>query len=187
MTRRRKRRGPREPSDRGPVVYVSDLDILAHEPLVRRIARSMGVAERHVPDVVQSALFSAWYSMSRGRFRARDGLTIDQALRAWVAGVAMNQALNWQARAFNRREVPSANPRRFEPAGEDPAPRYDAREVLSLAVRRLPVKLRPVLVLALRGFGATEIAIALNVSLWVAWRRLDEVRRRVAAIARGRS
>lgn len=181
------RRKGREPGGFGPPVYVDHTAILALAPLIRRIVRMMGVAERHIDDVVQDCVFAAWYSMSRGRFRARDGLTIDQALRAWVAGVAMNQALNWQARAFNRREVPSANPRRFEPAGEDPAPRYDAREVLSLAVRRLPVKLRPVLALALRGFGATEIAIALNVSLWVAWRRLDEVRRRVAAIARGRS
>ncbi|MCC6553005.1 MAG: sigma-70 family RNA polymerase sigma factor [Polyangiaceae bacterium] len=171
------------------MVYVADLDILAHEPLVRRIARSMGVAERHVPDVVQSALFSAWYSMTSGRFRVREGQTVDSALRAWMTAVAMNHAMNHQARASTRREILFVNVRAdlddWSPRGVDPGPRDDAREVIRLAAERFPERLRPVLVLAMRGLKAAEIAVILDVPFWTAWVRLDEVRKLLAAIAEG--
>ncbi|MCC6552406.1 MAG: sigma-70 family RNA polymerase sigma factor [Polyangiaceae bacterium] len=189
MTRRRGRRPPGGPRDRGPVVYVADLDILAHEPLVRSIARAMGVSERHIPDVVQNALFSAWLSMRAGRFRMREGDSVDRALRAWMTAVAMNHAMNWQARASTRREILFDSVRSdlddWSPRGVDPGPRYDAREVIRLAAERFPERLRPVLVLAMRGLKAAEIAVILDVPFWTAWVRLDEVRKVLAAIAEG--
>lgn len=189
MTRRR-RRGPREPGDRGPVVYVTDLDILAHEPLVRRIVRMMGVAERHIPDVVQDALFSAWRSVNAGRFRMREGQTMDAALRAWITAVAMNHAMNWQVRASTRREIPfgilRSDPNAVEPHGADPWPRYEARAVVRIAAARFPSQLRPVLILAMRGFSPTEIAVILDLSVWMVRSRLAEIRGRLAALAEGR-
>jgi RNA polymerase sigma factor (sigma-70 family) len=172
------------------VVYVADIDILAYEPLIRSIAWAMGVAERHIPDVVQDVLFSAWHSMSRGRFRMREGDTVDRALRAWMTAVAMNHAMNWQARASTRREILFVSVRAdlddWSPRGVDPGPRYDAREVMRLAAEMFTPKLRPVLILAMRGLNPTEIAIILDLSVWVVRGRLDEVRRRLATLAEGR-
>lgn len=180
---RRRPRGPREPF--GPVRYIDAEKIIALAPLIQHIAILRGVAERYVPDLVQEALFQAWHAMISGRFRVPEGIDVDAALRSWVIAIAFNQVMNWQARAFNRREVPFADPLRFETERVEPWPRYEARAVLRLAAEMFPPDLRPVFILMMRGIGVTEIAVILDTPTWIVRRRMTEVRTRLAAIASG--
>ena len=188
MSRRRygRRRGPRKPLVLGPSVYVDDMAIVALTPLIHSIAVVWGVASGDVPDVIQDVLLGAWAGMSAGRFRAREGYTIPQALRAWVAVIAMNHALKWHERAHVRRVRPYADPWRGDEPVWDPEPMLDAREALTVAAKRLPRKLLPVFVLMKRSATLTEIGIALGTTIPSAWRLRCEVRRRLASIAEGR-
>lgn len=188
MSRRpRDRRPPgsrREPRDSGPSWYVDDAKLIELSPLIHRIATGRGVAERFIPDLVQEVLFQAWHAMISGRFRVLAGRDVDTALRSWVVAIAFNQVMNWQARASTRREIPFANPLRFDLGGsEDPWPRYEARSVMRWAAERLPPHLQAVLLLGIRGLSPTEIAVLLDIPPWTVRTRLAEIRKRLTAIA----
>lgn len=168
-----------EPGDLGPVVYLDDMRILALVPLIRRVLAKRGVSEQHIPDVVQDVVLGAWVAMLAGRFRLREGDTIDRALRNWISTIALNHAANWQARAFNRLEIPFSNlstdPDELACGCVDPWSRYDARQALRSIARSIPRDLRVVATLATHGCTATEIAMALGVSRATASSRLRKV------------
>ncbi|NUP97109.1 MAG: sigma-70 family RNA polymerase sigma factor [Planctomycetaceae bacterium] len=125
---------------------------------MRRIVRSMGVRACDRKDVVQNVMLGAWASMEAGRYLLRANVEPNVAIRAWVATVAMNQCLKWLDRAYNRREIPFANPRAPELVGDDPEGRFDAREMWHRAMRTLHEADRAVLVLAAEGRTLREIA-----------------------------
>lgn len=166
----------------GTTTYLDPIAIFRLTPFVRQIVRSMGVRACDVKDVVQNALLGAWASMTAGRYRLRAKVTPNQALRAWVASIAIRQSLKWINRACYRREVPYANPCGPEVIVDHAGTRYDARETLRQAMRTLRHEDRAVLVVAAEGSGLVEIASILGIRISTAANRLRRVRERLDRI-----
>ena len=132
-------------------------------PMIGRIAASHEADPALAEDLVQDILLALWRALPR--FGGRG------PLRAFVARLAANRALSHVRRAMARARstrLPGAPlPEALPAPGEGPEAALIAAEGearLLAAVRALPLGLRQVVVLALEGLGAADIAAVVGIT-----------------------
>ncbi|XXT14435.1 sigma-70 family RNA polymerase sigma factor [Sorangium sp. So ce429] len=156
---------PHEP-DHQPAhaaVYLEAVELLEQRPLIRSTLRARGIRAADLDDVTQETVLGAWRSMRAGRFRPSPDQPPVDALRAWLAAVALRQASHHRDKAHRRREVPTVEPHRLAAfAAHSPEPRLMARGLLR-AFHQLRAELREVLALTATGLTMREIAEALAI------------------------
>ncbi|WP_437992291.1 sigma-70 family RNA polymerase sigma factor [Sorangium sp. So ce145] len=146
-----------------PAVYLDASALLAQRPFIRSALRARGVRAADLDDVTQETVLGAFCSMRAGRFRPSPDQPPGDALRAWLAAVALRQASHHRDKAYRRHEVPAVDPDRLAPlAAPSPEERIVARGLLR-AFHRLRAELREVLALTAAGLTTREIAAALAI------------------------
>ena len=129
----------------------------SHAAMARRIA---AVYERHpdrVDDLVQDVWIAVWQALPRLHNRA--------ALKSYIARITQNICVTHVRRALVRQAQPLSD------ALADPAPPLDEATAHAMrltrlieAVRNLPVNLKAVASLYLKGLPIKDIALALGIS-----------------------
>jgi RNA polymerase sigma factor (sigma-70 family) len=128
------------------------------DPMLRGIVRGYRLDDADVEDVVQTTWIRAYRNLDR--------LNEPAAVGAWLAITARREALRTLQRGV--RELPSAEPRPLDEAGddspEDIASQRERRNALRAAVRRLPGRQGELLSEMLRRPCSSyeEIAVALD-------------------------
>ncbi len=146
-----------------PAVYLEAAALLEQRPLIRSTLRARGVRAADLDDITQETVLGAWRSLRAGRFRPSPGQPPADALRTWLAGVALRQASHYRDKAHRRHEVPAVDPDRLAPlAAPSPEERIVARGLLR-GFHRLRAELREVLALTATGLTMREIAAALAI------------------------
>ncbi|WP_437950545.1 sigma-70 family RNA polymerase sigma factor [Sorangium sp. So ce296] len=146
-----------------PAVYLEAAALLEQRPLIRSTLRTRGIRAADLDDVTQETVLGAFCSMRAGRFRPSPDQPPGDALRAWLAAVALRQASHHRDKAYRRHEVPAVDPDRLSAlAAPSPEPRLVARGLLR-AFHRLRAELRDVLALTATGLTMREIAEALAI------------------------
>lgn len=118
--------------------------------LLFRLARGILRDDDEARDVVQAAYVRAYYHLEQ--FRGPDGF------RAWLARIAVNEALGRQRRAptIDAEQHAVALPDLAEPGPENAASRRDLLRILQAAIDRLPGEFRQVFLLR----GVEQLSIA---------------------------
>lgn len=135
--------------------------VLAAEPTLYRVARSMLPCEADCADAAQNAILKAWERLHT--------LRRQEYFRTWLVRILINEC-----RSMLRRRA------RFcalEPEGEGPAPERESYDELYEALRSLDGKYRlPVTLYYFEGFKTAEIAAMLNLSEGTVGTRLRRAR-----------
>jgi RNA polymerase sigma-70 factor (ECF subfamily) len=127
-------------------------------PMLRRVARTHEADPRLAEELVQETLLAIWRALPSYRGEA--------PLKAFIARIAMNQAVDHVRRAL-RRARPAELSLEMPDPGEGPeqqAVARDDRERLLLAVRQLPLAYRQAVLLTLEGLSGGDVARVLGVS-----------------------
>lgn len=141
-----------------------------HGPMLTRIAASYAHDAGHRSDLLQVICIGIWQALPRWRGEA--------SLRSFLARVAHNRALDHLAsqKRFQTEELAED----WTDSGDGPleqAQRDQQRLALIDAVRRLPLGMRQVVVLALEGFSQSEIGQAMDLAENTVAQRLSRARR----------
>ncbi|WP_437765665.1 sigma-70 family RNA polymerase sigma factor [Sorangium sp. So ce764] len=146
-----------------PAVYLEAAALLEQRPFIRSALRARGVCVADLDDVTQETVLGAFCSMRAGRFRPSPDQPPGDALRAWLAAVALRQASHHRDKAHRRHEVPAVDPDRLSAlAAPSPEERIVARGLLR-AFHCLRAELREVLALTAAGLTMREIAAELAI------------------------
>ncbi|WP_437720819.1 RNA polymerase sigma factor [Sorangium sp. So ce861] len=127
---------------------------------------------------MQEILLSAWRTVDAGGFHARDGLSVQEALRRWLFAVTWHHTTHYRE---HRHRWDKGRASFTHPAmdGHMPPPfeQVDARLTLRV-LQRLKPDLRAVLAEAALGYTATEIAVELRKNPHTTLGRIHRGRRR---------
>jgi DNA-directed RNA polymerase specialized sigma24 family protein len=77
-------------------VGVSFDAIVQHRSMIRDVLRRLNVPECDREDVLQDILLSAWRTVEAGGFRARQHLSMKEALRRWLHVVAWHHTTHYR-------------------------------------------------------------------------------------------
>lgn len=135
-----------------------ELVVREFAPLVARIAASYEADHGLREDLVQQIWIAIWQSLASWRG--------DGSLKGFVAKIAQNRAISYVSRQLRQpRSAQLYDNLRLElPSPEDRVIESREREQLVLAMRRLPLPQRQVIVLILEGFSYGEIAGMLDIA-----------------------
>ena len=127
--------------------------------LVLKVARAFAPTDADRQDLIQEILLQLWRSVPRFEGKAKSS--------TWVYRVAMNTALAWRRKEFQRRvpEVPMLDIETF-PAESDAltAERRELVESLYEAIRQLPKVDACIVMMSLDGLSYREMAEVLGIS-----------------------
>jgi RNA polymerase sigma-70 factor, ECF subfamily len=155
-------------------------DLLGHSRAVFLLCFGLTRNRGDAEDLAQEAYLRAWRRLDR----APEG----EAAKAWLCRIARNVCIDHLRRrrleAVFRRAKPPDPPRTADDPHEDLA-RRERAAALSRALRRLPARLRDVLVLREYGeLSYEQIAQALEIEPGTVMSRLHRARRRLAETVR---
>jgi len=127
--------------------------------LMLKVARAFALTDADRQDLIQEILLQLWRSVPRFEGKAKGS--------TWVYRVAMNTALAWRRKEFQRRvpEVPVLDIETF-PAESDAltAERRELVESLYEAIRQLPKVDACIVMMSLDGLSYREMAEVLGIS-----------------------
>lgn len=141
---------------------------------------NMGLSSQQVEELAQETFLRAWNSI--GQYNP--GLAM---FSTWLYTIARNLALNEMGRIANRLETPETEETPNHPCDRPQPPevleRLQRRQILHIALRRLPVADRVVLALAyLQEMDMTEIARIENCTVGAIRTRLHRARGRFSKL-----
>lgn len=141
-------------------------------PVVVRVLRRMGVAERHLEDAAQEVFTVV--------LRRRADFDARRPVRPWLCGIATRVAADFRKKAATVVEVPHSEP---PDDGDDRGARQvDARQLLLRALDELSYDERvAVLLVDLEGQAAVDVAEALSTPAGTLYARLHDARRKLAS------
>lgn len=147
----------------------------AHAPFVARCARTYGVRDDDVPDVVQQVFVALHQAIARG-------LDLSRPLRPWLCAVTYRTARDHRRRAMNQREVLSVTgcieAADAAPDPEETVQAIDVHRMTNRVLDELPPELRIVLAMSdIDELPVSAIAAALEIPLGTAYTRLRAARR----------
>lgn len=138
-----------------------------YQKLLFHIAYAMLHNEQDCADAVQQALLNAW--------RTRGGLRNEQAIRAWMSRILVNECSTLLRR--RKRE------RLTELSDDLPAPPRADNIQLHDALEKLPTQMRiPIVLCYLEGFTIAEISQTLKIPQGTVKSRMSKGRRRLAEL-----
>jgi len=151
--------------------------VAAHQGRVARLVHRLLGWPDDVDDVVQDVFVAALRNLSR--FRG------DASLSTWLLTIAVNQCRSHQRRQLVRRKFLAAARRLVRPrasgAASSRAMEQERHQLVRRAVRRLPVRLREVVVLHyLEGMSLEAVAAVLGLSRTAVGTRLHRGRKRLS-------
>jgi RNA polymerase sigma factor (sigma-70 family) len=127
-------------------------------PMLRRVARAHEADAGLAEELCQETLLAIWRSLPAYRG--------DAPLRAFIARIAMNHAVDHVRRAL-RRAHPTELSLELPDPGDGPEQQvvtHDQRASLLLAVQQLPLPYRQATLLTLEGLSGGEVARVLGIS-----------------------
>lgn len=142
-------------------------------PVVVRVLRRMGVAERQLEDAAQEVFAVV--------LRKRSEFDVARPVRPWLCGVATRVASDFRKKGSNVHELPHHEP----PAStSDAAVRsVDARQQLHRALQGLSDDERAaILLVELEGQTAVDVAAALGIPAGTLYGRLHDARKKLARL-----
>lgn len=148
--------------------------VIEHAPHVRRLVRSLGIAESELDDVCQET-----FIVVHRRMHTFEGRS---ALRTWVFGIALRVASDYRNKAYRRRERPTAAvPETHHAAtAERELERKQAWGLIERLLGALSEERRQVFVLYEIGeLSMPEVASVLDCPLQTAYSRLQAAREHV--------
>jgi RNA polymerase sigma-70 factor (ECF subfamily) len=142
--------------------------ISAHGPAISRLARAFTRSESDREDLFQEIAIALWQALPRFRGECSE--------RTFLFRIANNKAIDWLARRRSERSLPDFEVPDCSPGAEAGLLRRERSDRLRKAVRRLPVILRQIVILALEDLSYREIAEVLGISESNAGARLTRAR-----------
>lgn len=147
-------------------------------PKLRAKARSLGVSDNDLEDLVQDAFFEAQRALAHGSFEGRS------ALDTWIVGIVKNLAAQYhRAKKAARRDAPEVSMDASESVVENhlamgPEVAIDRLLVQPIleSLRKLPDKFRRPLTLWANGWKYDEIGKGLGISPGLASSRIHQAR-----------
>jgi len=142
--------------------------ISAHGPAISRLARAFTRSESDWEDLFQEIAIALWQALPRFRGECSE--------RTFLFRIANNKAIDWLARRKSDQSLPGFEVPDCSPGAEAGLLRRERSDRLRKAVRRLPVILRQIVILALEDLSYREIAEVLGISESNAGARLTRAR-----------